>query len=357
MDSGTVSGAAEVPNVSPGLDLRTPESLNVNLSEERDSHELVSAPLASPAESKRDVARGEGVALEDEDKEGATNGRTNGTPFTDEIAQGLHLSASDKRKRSISELQCNTTKGDPSVTKRKKRDYGTEDHTMTEAEKEQKRLALLQTIPAKMRKYFAQRHRLFHRYDEGIQLDEEAWYSVTPEKIAAHIANRFAHLKVIVDLYSCVGGNSIQFAKAGMRVIAVEIDQHKINMAKNNAAIYDVEDRIEFRKGDVFDTLSSLRDQFDENWGIFLSPPWGGPSYLNQKVFDVSVFKDAIDKAMRVSSNVAILVPKNTSIQNIEEHFDHCEVEENYLGGKLKTKTLYFGALEGSGATLNSEEF
>jgi hypothetical protein len=38
--------------------------------------------------------------------------------------------------------------------------------------------------------YWAQRYRLFSRYDEGIQLDEESWYSVTPEKIAEHIALR-----------------------------------------------------------------------------------------------------------------------------------------------------------------------
>lgn len=38
-------------------------------------------------------------------------------------------------------------------------------------------------------KYWAQRYRLFSRFDEGIQLDRESWYSVTPEKIAEHIAS------------------------------------------------------------------------------------------------------------------------------------------------------------------------
>ena len=37
-------------------------------------------------------------------------------------------------------------------------------------------------------KYWAQRYRLF--YDEGVRLDPESWYSVTPEKIAQHIAER-----------------------------------------------------------------------------------------------------------------------------------------------------------------------
>jgi len=43
-------------------------------------------------------------------------------------------------------------------------------------------------------RYWHQRYRLFSRYDEGIWMDKEAWYSVTPEGIARHLA-RFIHTK------------------------------------------------------------------------------------------------------------------------------------------------------------------
>ena len=33
-----------------------------------------------------------------------------------------------------------------------------------------------------MSKYWAQRYRLFSVYDEGVRLDPESWYSVTPER-------------------------------------------------------------------------------------------------------------------------------------------------------------------------------
>ena len=39
-------------------------------------------------------------------------------------------------------------------------------------------------------KYWAQRRRLFSRFDEGIELDRDGWFSVTPEAIAYHIAKR-----------------------------------------------------------------------------------------------------------------------------------------------------------------------
>ena len=37
-------------------------------------------------------------------------------------------------------------------------------------------------------RYWLQRYSLWARYDEGILMDEEGWYSVTPEVVALHQA-------------------------------------------------------------------------------------------------------------------------------------------------------------------------
>ena len=100
-------------------------------------------------------------------------------------------------------------------------------------------------------KYWAQRYRLFSKYDEGIMLDEEAWYSVTPEKIAEDIAKKMScHL--VVDAFCGAGGNAIQFAKTCSRVIAIDIDCKKVEMARHNARVYGVEEKIDFIVGDFF---------------------------------------------------------------------------------------------------------
>ncbi|XP_035990202.1 trimethylguanosine synthase isoform X2 [Fundulus heteroclitus] len=85
-----------------------------------------------------------------------------------------------------------------------------------------------QQVPAEMAadpelaKYWAQRYRLFSRFDEGITLDREGWFSVTPEKIAEHIAVRvkqsFSDSHLVIDAFCGVGGNAIQFALTGKRV-------------------------------------------------------------------------------------------------------------------------------------------
>ena len=53
-------------------------------------------------------------------------------------------------------------------------------------------------------------------------------------------------------------------------------------MAKHNASLYGVEDRIQFIVGDYMQLASSLKADV-----VFLSPPWGGPDYLEADVFDI----------------------------------------------------------------------
>ena len=46
------------------------------------------------------------------------------------------------------------------------------------------------SMDPRLEKYWLQRYSLFSRFDEGIQVDDQGWYSVTPEVIAAHHAER-----------------------------------------------------------------------------------------------------------------------------------------------------------------------
>ena len=41
-----------------------------------------------------------------------------------------------------------------------------------------------------IRKYWNRRYYLFSRFDRGIKIDREGWYSVTPEPLADYIAER-----------------------------------------------------------------------------------------------------------------------------------------------------------------------
>ena len=105
----------------------------------------------------------------------------------------------------------------------------------------------------RIRKYWHQRHALFAEYDRGVLLDEEGWFSVTPEAVARHHAARAVGGgggAVVVDAFGGVGGNAIQFALAGCHVVCMDLDALRLDLAQHNAAIYGVAGRVDFVCGD-----------------------------------------------------------------------------------------------------------
>ncbi|XP_041101903.1 trimethylguanosine synthase [Polyodon spathula] len=200
-------------------------------------------------------------------------------------------------------------------------------------------------------KYWAQRYRLFSRFDEGIKLDHEGWFSVTPEKIAKHIADRVResyHCDVIIDAFCGVGGNSIQFALAGKKVIAVDIDPVRIALAQSNAEVYGVAGQIEFIQGDFMLLASDLKAD-----AVFLSPPWGGPDYLSAEVFNIKTMMtpdgfEIFRLSKMITENIIYFLPRNADFDQIASLAGpggKVEVEQNFLNNKLKTVTAYFGSL------------
>ncbi|XP_071410615.1 trimethylguanosine synthase isoform X2 [Pithys albifrons albifrons] len=166
-------------------------------------------------------------------------------------------------------------------------------------------------------KYWAQRYRLFSRFDEGIKLDREGWFSVTPEKIAEHIAVRVSqsfNCDIIVDAFCGVGGNAIQFALTSKRVIAIDIDPEKLILARNNAEVYGVADQIEFMCGDFMVLAADLQADV-----VFLSPPWGGPDYATAEIFDIQtmICPDGFEifrLSKKITNNIVYFLPRNADI-------------------------------------------
>lgn len=135
-------------------------------------------------------------------------------------------------------------------------------------------------------------------------------------------------------------------------VIAVDIDPAKLAMAAHNAAVYGVSDRVHFLCGDFFQLAASLRLP-PSSTALFLSPPWGGPSYLQRDVFDLSDLggmscAHLLATARRLTPNIAIFVPRNSNVAQlvgVGNAGEIVEIEQNFLNNKLKAITAYFGDL------------
>ncbi|CAO3647309.1 unnamed protein product [Cunninghamella echinulata] len=213
----------------------------------------------------------------------------------------------------------------------------------------------LETMPKEIEKYYYQRYFYFSKYDEGILMDYEGWFSVTPESIAKHIAQR-CKSNIIIDAFCGCGGNAIQFALTCDRVIAIDIDPVKLKCAKFNAKIYGVEDKIEFILGSFYDLAPFLKADV-----VFLSPPWGGPSYLQEDVYNLKTMMpgngmEIFKLSSTITPNIAFYVPRNTNpnqLALLAGNGRFCEIEKNYLRGHLKALTAYYGDYLPNWNTLN----
>lgn len=131
-------------------------------------------------------------------------------------------------------------------------------------------------------------------------------------------------------------------------VIAIDIDPKKIEMAKHNARVYGVEDRIEFIQGDFLQLAPTLTADI-----VYLSPPWGGPSYGSIDIFDLEKNIELngyhiFEVAKKISSNIVYFLPRNVNVEQVISLMDDkspLELEQNFLNNRLKTITAYFGDL------------
>lgn len=226
----------------------------------------------------------------------------------------------------------------------------------------------------KLRKFYQHRYTLFTRFDDGILLDKESWYSVTPEKVAKHIAERcYASLMhkngekrslLVLDAFCGAGGNVIQFAQTFDLVTACDIDMVKLEYTRHNAKIYKCEKNIEL----ICDSYENVFNAFIESNlkpdMIFMSPPWGGVSYQHSQEIDL-VNEMPIDNyklfehASKITKNIAIFLPRNSNLKQVAFMAGlggSVEVEQNYLDGHLVAITAYYGDLVNMDLINNNDE-
>ena len=156
-------------------------------------------------------------------------------------------------------------------------------------------------------------------------------------------------------------------------VIAIDTSPTRLALARHNAVIYGVADRIEFILADYLSFAHSYLNSQPSGQRkidvIFLSPPWGGPEYLAGSSGDESAEKDQHPEfglasmqpihgaelfklSRKITKNIAYYVPRNTRLEEISELLspeesksEKVEVEEEWMSSKLKALTCYFGGL------------
>jgi trimethylguanosine synthase len=213
-------------------------------------------------------------------------------------------------------------------------------------------------VPWNISKYWHQRHDIFSKYSDGIWMTDGAWFGVTPEPVAKRIADDIASSApasktIIVDAFAGAGGNAIQFALSGRwkQIFAIEKDPTVLACAKHNAEVYGVAKKIFWISGDSFTELPRRLKAVGKNAVIFASPPWGGPTYTDYEVFDLSVMEPyPLDKIhasfSAITADVVLYLPRTSDLRQLAKYAQKdkkLKVVHYCMYGASKALCVYFG--------------
>jgi len=158
-----------------------------------------------------------------------------------------------------------------------------------------------------------------------------------------------------------------------LTVIALDTSPTRLALARHNAALHGLATRIEFILADFRTFAARMLHTTPRTSSarkidvVFLSPPWGGPEYLAAPVYSLAQTQpepaaELFRLARLLTPNVAFYVPRNTALEDIAallpaslpgvgddesvtSGVEQVEVEEEWMGPKLKALTCYFGGL------------
>ena len=160
----------------------------------------------------------------------------------------------------------------------------------------------------------------------------------------------------VLDMFGCVGGNAISYAKQFTRVTSVELDQERSQMLQHNVNV--VGARVKCVQGDgILEAMSNYHSV------VWLDPPWGGLEYTKDKVIieDFDVVSQGIQMSMRqvilaVAPHTDLIVyrlPNNFNIASLLEWFvDPSNELCGDLGGATNDRPLPFRVRMGHKCTL-----
>lgn len=213
-------------------------------------------------------------------------------------------------------------------------------------------------VPQELQKYWWQRYDIFFKYDDGVWMTDDLWFGVTPEPIACKIAEQMANAlpaskTTIIDAFAGAGGNAIAFARSGRweRIFAFEKDPDVLKCAKHNAGVYGVANKIWWVEGDCFEKLKQRFPDFRDDAVVFASPPWGGPTYRGDQVFDLKTMQPynlhkLYSDFTKISKEVVLYLPRTSDLNQLAKYVpenQNIQVAHYCMWGASKALCAYYG--------------
>ncbi len=185
------------------------------------------------------------------------------------------------------------------------------------------------------------RYKLFSKFDEWVQYDDIWLSSTKPEEISKKVWN-ITKWNIVFDCFCWLGSNAIWFALSWKKVITCELNNERLEMAKNNAKLYWVYDKITFINWNILDYI----DKFDYDIAYF-DPPWSTNwvYYFDKWKYKFSDYEidwiSLINLARKKTNNIIFALPKNFDFNELNIFNWDFNLTREFINGKLFLFNLF----------------
>ncbi|MGB9748350.1 MAG: methyltransferase domain-containing protein [Candidatus Woesearchaeota archaeon] len=177
-------------------------------------------------------------------------------------------------------------------------------------------------------------------------MNEEDLRFTTQEFIADYRARRISSVigkEKIADLCCGIGSQTMSFAKYFKHVLAVDIDERKINYAFKNAQHLDLRN-VSFLRGDIFSQETIKKIEEFKPRAIFCDPQRKEQGLREEEKI---LIKKIVETYSKITPNIAIEAPPFINLRALRKEIG-LDFEAEFLSQdkKLKRLTLYFSGLK-----------
>ncbi|MCK6520555.1 trimethylguanosine synthase [Myxococcota bacterium] len=156
------------------------------------------------------------------------------------------------------------------------------------------------------------RRRLFSRWDDGVQVDEEGLYSATPEALADRLVRGLRG--VVIDGTCGVGAITLALARRPevTQIIAVDLNAGRLALARHNLGVYGLAAKVRLVCADAREVIADMPAD-----GLVLDPPWGGPGYDRDAVRAEALGMDLLGALRHAPEDVVLKLPRSFVLESL----------------------------------------
>lgn len=172
--------------------------------------------------------------------------------------------------------------------------------------------------------------------------DRQGLEQATPEVVADYKAAKFQRevgqtTEPIYDLCSGIGSDSLALARQGLQVVAVDAAAEQGKRLLLNAAVYGVQDRIQYQQARVQEL------DYSNRW-VHLDPD---RRTTHTRAVRLEDYEPPLEYLQQLTETARGGALKLSPASNFGGKFRDCEIELISLQGECKEATVWFGELAG----------